>query len=100
MKRKLIPVTESFAEWRKDPEYVKEYEALEEEFALAEALIEARSKNNMTQDQVAERMGTSRTAIARLEGPNGNPSLSTLRRFADATGTRLRVSFEPQPQGR
>lgn len=100
MTRKLIPVTESFAEWRKDPEYVKEYEALEEEFALAEALIEARAKNNMTQDQVAERMGTSRTAIARLEGANGNPSLSTLRRFAEATGTRLRVSFEPQPQGR
>ena len=100
MTRKFIPVTESFADWRKDPEYVEEYEALEEEFALAEALIEARAKNNMTQDQVAERMGTSRTAIARLEGANGNPSLSTLRRFAEATGTRLRVRFEPQPQGR
>jgi transcriptional regulator with XRE-family HTH domain len=78
---------------------VQEYGALEEEFALVEALIKARGGSNLTQDQVAERMGTSRTAVARLEGGSGNPSLSTLRRYAEATGTRLKVSFEPQPQG-
>ena len=98
MTRKFIPVSESFDKWKKDPEFVREYEALEEEFALAEALIDARSQHSLTQEQVAQRMGTSRTAVARLEGGNGNPSLSTLRRYAEATGTRLKVSFEPQPQ--
>lgn len=94
MTRKTIPVAEVSKEWFKDPEFVKEYEALEEEFALAEALIDARAKSDLTQEQIAERMGTSRTAVVRLEGGKGNPSLNTLRRFADATGTTLRVSFE------
>jgi DNA-binding XRE family transcriptional regulator len=94
MTKKTIPVSELAKEWLKDPEFVKEYEALEEEFVLAAALIDARSQSNLTQDQIAERMGTSRTAVVRLEGGKGNPSLNTLRRFADATGTKLRVSFE------
>jgi len=94
MTKKTIPVSELAKEWLKDPEFVKEYEALEEEFVLAGALIDARAKSNLTQDQIAERMGTSRTAVVRLEGGKGNPSLNTLRRFADATGTKLRVSFD------
>lgn len=94
MTRKTIPVSELAETWLKDPEFVKEYDALEEEFSLAEALINARTDSNLTQEQIAERMGTSRTAVVRLEGGKGNPSLNTLRRFADATGTRLRVSFE------
>ena len=101
MTRKFIPVSESFEEWRTDPEYVQEYEALEEEFTLAEALIDARTKSNLTQQEIAERMGTSRTAVVRLEGGKSNPSLNTLRRFAEATGTRLRVQFEEtQPRAR
>ena len=47
--RKFIPVEEAFADWRKDPEFVKEYEALEDEFALASALIDARANANLTQ---------------------------------------------------
>jgi hypothetical protein len=43
MSRKMIPVEESFATWRKDPEYAKAYNALEEEFTLAAAMIEARA---------------------------------------------------------
>ena len=58
MTRKTIPVEEAFAEWRKDPEYVAAYDALEEEFALASALIRARGEAHMTQEQVAEAMGT------------------------------------------
>ena len=49
MKSKFIPAETSFKEWKKDPKYVEEYAALEEEFALASALIEARSKAVMTQ---------------------------------------------------
>jgi len=80
--------------WKKDPAFRAEYEALEEEFALAAALIEARKHADLTQEQMAERMETSQAAIARLEGDKGNPSLKTLRRYAAATGTRLKITFE------
>jgi ribosome-binding protein aMBF1 (putative translation factor) len=92
--RKYIPVEEAFAEWRKDPAYVAEYEALEEEFALASALIEARAKAEMTQEQVAEAMGTTQAVVARLESGKVMPSTRTLERFAKATGTKLRIRFE------
>ena len=95
MSRKLIPVEESFADWRKDPVYVQAYEALDEEFALASALIEARTEADVSQEEIANRMQTSQPAVARLEGGHGNPSLKTLRRYAAATGTRLRIVFEP-----
>jgi hypothetical protein len=45
---KMIPVEESFAEWRKDPNYVEAYDALEDEFSLAAALIEARAHAGLT----------------------------------------------------
>ena len=90
-----IPVEEVFAEWRKDPEYVKEHDALEEEFALADAFIRARAQADLTQEQVAERMGTTQAVIARLESGRVKPSTRTLQRFAKATGTRLRIAFEP-----
>ncbi len=82
-------------EWLKDPAHKAAYDALEDEFALAGALIEARSKADMTQEQVAEAMGTTQTVIARLESGRTMPSTRTLERFAKATGTRLRISFEP-----
>ena len=65
MSKKFIPVEELFDEWHKDPEYMKEYDALEEEFALANALIRARA--DLSQAELAKRMGTSQSAIARLE---------------------------------
>lgn len=96
MTRKFIPVSESFAKWRKNPEYRAAYDALEEEFALVMALIEARASAGLTQEQVAQRMGTTQAVIARLEGGRGRPSTRTLERFARATGTRLKISFEPE----
>jgi ribosome-binding protein aMBF1 (putative translation factor) len=83
-----------FTEWHKDPEYVREYEALEDEFALARALIGARADAGLTQEELAQRMGTTQSVIARLEGGKARPSTSTLHKLAAATGTRLRVSFE------
>lgn len=94
MTRKFIPVEEAFTEWRKDPAYVAAYDALEEEFALADALIKARSAADMTQLEVAKAMGTTQAVVARLEGGRAMPSTRTLQRFAAATGTRLRISFE------
>ena len=95
MSRKFIPVEESFAAWRRNKEYVRAYDELEEEFALAAALIDARRRSGLSQEDVARRMKTSQPAVARLEGAQANPSFATLRRFARATGTRLKISFEP-----
>jgi ribosome-binding protein aMBF1 (putative translation factor) len=96
MTRKYIPVEDAFKKWRKDPEYVAAYDALEEEFALASALIKARGDADLTQEQVAEAMGTTQAFVARLESGRGLPSTRTLERFAKATRTRLRISFEPE----
>jgi ribosome-binding protein aMBF1 (putative translation factor) len=99
MTRKYIPVEEAFGEWRKDPEYVAAYDALEEEFALASALIKARGDADMTQEQVAAAMGTTQAVVARLESGRVLPSTRTLERFAKATHTKLRISFEPEKSG-
>ncbi|MCQ1572044.1 helix-turn-helix domain-containing protein [Neorhizobium galegae] len=93
-KRNSLLARDAFEEWRKDPEFVAAYDALEEEFALAEALIKARAQASMTQEDVAKAMGTTQAAIARLESGRSMPSTRTLQRFADATGTKLRISFE------
>ncbi len=100
MTRKYIPVEEAFKEWRKDPEYVAAYDALEDEFALASALIRARGAARMSQEQLAAAMGTTQAVIARLEGGRIKPTTRTLERFAKATHTRLRISFEPEGGGR
>ena len=97
MSRTCIPVEESFARWREDPEFVKEYDALEEEFALANALMRARA--DLSQAELARRMGTSQSAIARLESGRSRPSTRTLRKFAEATGMKLRFVFEPVKTG-
>ena len=83
--------------WMKEPAYKQAYDALEEEFALASALLKARDAAHMTQEEVAKAMGTTQTAIARLESGRFMPSTRTLQRFAKATGMRLRISFEPEP---
>ncbi|MGD0733130.1 MAG: helix-turn-helix transcriptional regulator [Terracidiphilus sp.] len=93
MKQKFIPVEESFKQWKKDPKFVAAYNVLESEFALASAMIKARADADMTQEQVAEAMGTTQAAIARLESGKVPPSTRTLERFAKATRTRLCISF-------
>ena len=80
-------------EWMKDEEYRKEFEALEEEFALARAIIEARAKAGLTQEELAERMQTSQSTIARLESGKAMPSGKTLAKLAKATGTKLEIRF-------
>lgn len=93
--RTFIPFSEVRKEWFKNPEFVREYDALEEEFALASAVIGARAHAGLTQGELAERMGTSQSAIARLESGRSRPSTTTLAKLAAATGTKLRVRFEP-----
>lgn len=94
----MTRIKDLHAEWMKDAEYRQEFEALETEFAVARALIEARAKAGLTQEELARRMDTSQSAIARLEAGRALPSARTLERFAKATGTSLRISFEPVGQ--
>ena len=90
-----IPLKKVANKWLKDPAFKAGYDALEEEFELASLLIEARTRANLTQEALASKMGTSQSTIARLESGKAAPSLSTLRRLAKATGSRLAISFEP-----
>lgn len=81
--------------WLNEPEYREEYERLGPEFELARALIGARAAAGLTQAELAERMGTTQSVIARLEAGRVRPTTATLRRVAQATGTRLIIAFEP-----
>lgn len=81
--------------WSKRDNYKAAYEALDEEFQLARVLIEARMSAGLSQSQVARRMKTSQSYVARIEGGKVHPSTEALKRFAQATGTRLRISLEP-----
>ena len=76
-----------------NPEFRQEYEKADAEFQLVEALVNARTKANLSQAEVARRVGTTQSAIARLEGGGVTPSLSTLRRYAEATGMRLEINL-------
>ena len=99
MTRTYIPVEETAKRWMKNPEFKAAYDALEDEFALASALIKARGDAHMTQEEVAAAMGTTQAVVARLESGRVLPSTRTLERFAKATHTKLRISFEPETPG-
>lgn len=83
------------ARWMSDPAFRAGYEAADAEFAVIEALINARKAANLSQAQLAERLGTTQSAIARLESGMVEPRLGTLRKYAEATGTRLHVELVP-----
>ena len=92
---KPVRADELHKKWIKNADYRREYEALEEEFALASALLDARGRAGLTQAQVAKRMKTTQTAVARLEAGRVKPSTRTLERYARATGHRLIIAFRP-----
>ncbi len=73
------------------------YESLELEYQVTSQMLKARSRAGLTQDVVAERMGTTKSAISRLESAGKHtPSLATLKRYASAVGCELQVKFVPQ----
>lgn len=84
----------------KDTAYSSAYEALEEEFSLAKAVIAARSRAGLTQEALADRMQTKQSVIARLESGHVMPTTKTLEKIAKATGSRLKISFEPDTADR
>ena len=91
----MAKIKDLHRKWLSDPEYRREYEALEDEFQLARQLIEARTRAGLTQTQLAKRMKTSQSYIARIEGGDVTPSTTALERYAAATDSRLTISFEP-----
>ena len=91
----MTKVSKLHREWAKDPEYRQAYDELAPEFVLAQALIEARTRADLTQAKLAKRMQTTQSTVARLESGRIHPSTRTLERNVRATGTRLRISFEP-----
>ncbi|MCM1129730.1 MAG: helix-turn-helix domain-containing protein [Alistipes senegalensis] len=100
MKNRRIPPAMTHAEFVKkmlsDPEVKAEYDKLEEEFALLDEILAARKAAGLTQEQLAERMGTRQSSIARLENglACGNlPSMTMLKKYAEAVGKKLQIRF-------
>lgn len=79
----------------KDPEVKREYDVLEPEFAIMQALIDARKASGLTQKQLSEITGIAQADISKLEKGNGNPSLRTLQRLATGMGASLKIEFVP-----
>lgn len=79
----------------KDEEFRKEYEALEPEFAVIQAMIDARKLKGLTQKELSERTGIAQGDISKLENGSANPSLRTLQRLAEGLGMKLKLEFVP-----
>lgn len=77
-----------------DPKTRAEYQAQAPEFEIAKELIAARARAGLSQAELAERMHTTQSTIARLESGRALPSLRTLARYAEATGSRAVVRLE------
>jgi DNA-binding XRE family transcriptional regulator len=80
-------------EWRNDPAYIAEQENTPIEFLLMLEVSSARARSGLTQAEIAKRMGTTQSAVARLETER-LPSLRTLKRYAEAVGAKLVVKLE------
>ena len=91
----MARISEMHKKWLKEPNYKKAYDALEEEFVLAGAVMDVRNRAGLTQEELARRMGTTQPVVARLESGRSRPSMRTLERLAEATGSRLLISFAP-----
>ena len=91
----MSKVADLHEEWSRDADYREAYDRLGPEFELSRSLIGARTRARLTQAELAERMKTTQSVVARLESGRARPSARTLERVARATGTRLRISFDP-----
>ena len=87
--------TELLNERMKDPEFKKEWDALDPEFSVIEAMLKARREAGLSQKQLSERTGIAQTDISKLERGNANPSLRTLQRLAAGMGMKVKIEFVP-----
>lgn len=79
----------------KNPEIKNEYDELEPEFAIIQAMIDARKETGLTQKELSERTGIAQGDISKLENGSANPSLKTLQRLAAGMDMRLKLEFVP-----
>ena len=84
------------AEQMKNPEFAKEYEAIQPEMDVIRAMIDARTSRNLTQKQLAERTGIHQADISKLENGTRNPSINLLKRLADGMDMVLKIEFIPK----
>lgn len=77
----------------KNPEFKKEYDALEPEFALIRTILDARREKGITQKELSERTGIAQGDISKLENGSANPSVKTLKRVAAALGKKVKIEF-------
>jgi transcriptional regulator with XRE-family HTH domain len=91
----MTKVSELHQQWLKDPAYEQAYNELRAEFEMARLLIGTRVKAGLTQAQLAQAMGIAPSTIVELEAGEAIPSTQFLEHYAKATGTRLKISFEP-----
>ena len=89
----------ALAERMQDPDFRTEYESLEPEFAIVQAIIDARKKSGFTQKQLSERTGIAQGDISKIENGEANPSLKTLKRLASGMDMKLHLEFEPVSGG-
>jgi len=80
----------------KNPEFVREYKALEPEYKLAAALIRLRLAKGLTQEDLAKMLNTKQESIARLENGGSLPSLSTMKKLAEALDAELEINLRPK----
>lgn len=90
---KLKKFDDFLAEQLQDPNLKAEYDALEPEFSIMQAVLKARISNGLTQKQLSERTGISQADISRLESGAASPSVKTLVRVADALGMKVQINF-------
>ena len=91
----MTTFAEFLDEQLQDPEFKAEYDALELEFTLMQAMIDARKTTGLTQKQLSEKTGIAQSDISKLESGNANPSLKTLQRLANGLGMRVKIEFQP-----
>jgi transcriptional regulator with XRE-family HTH domain len=91
----MSKITTLHQRWLKSPGYKEAFEESQAEFELARQLIETRIKSGLSQEQLASKMGTSQSTIARLESGASMPSMRTLTKFAQATNSQLQILFKP-----
>ena len=91
----MIKLEDALAKKMEDPAFRDEYEALEPEYAIMQAMVDARAAAGLTQKQLSEKTGIAQGDISKLESGNANPSVRTLQRLADGMGMKLKVEFLP-----
>ena len=84
------------SEQMKNPEFVKEYNSIQPEMDVISAMVDARTSQNLTQKQLAERTGINQADISKLENGTRNPSINLLKRLADGMGMVLKIEFVPK----